>query len=164
MTVELIYWDSATFLAYFQQEAGRVDLCQGTLERAEAGEIALITSTLTIAECLWLKGQKVPIPRNRAQIVRQFFRKSFIRMRNVTRKTSELAQDMVWDHGVRPKDAIHIATAIEAKVAIIETFDDPFIGKSGLVGCPTLIIRKPVAPPQPRLDLQYQPPFDRSAR
>jgi predicted nucleic acid-binding protein len=123
-----------------------------TLERAEAGEVGIITSTLTIAECLWLRGS-VPIPRNRAQIVRQFFRKSFIRMRNVTRKTSELAQDLVWDHAVRPKDAIHIATALEAGVPVIETFDEPFIKKSGLIGSPPLIIRMPIAPQQPRLDL-----------
>jgi predicted nucleic acid-binding protein len=152
MSVELIYWDSATFLAYFQQEPGRVDLCRGTLERAEAGEVGIVTSTLTIAECLWLRGS-VPIPRNRAQIVRQFFRKSYIRMRNVTRKTSELAQDLVWDHGVRPKDAIHIATALEASVTVIETFDLPFIGKSGLIGSPALIIRMPIAPAQPKLGL-----------
>jgi predicted nucleic acid-binding protein len=61
MSVELVYWDSATFLAYFQQEAGRVDLCRGTLERAEGGEVAIITSALTIAECLWLRGS-IPIP------------------------------------------------------------------------------------------------------
>jgi predicted nucleic acid-binding protein len=65
MSIELIYWDSATFLAYFQQEPGRVDLCRGTLERAEAGEVGIVTSTLSIAECLWLRGS-VAIPRNRA--------------------------------------------------------------------------------------------------
>ena len=64
-----------------------------------------ITSALTFAECLWLRGS-IPIPKNRAQIVRLFFRRSIIRVRNVTRKTSELAQDHVWDHGVRPKAAM----------------------------------------------------------
>jgi predicted nucleic acid-binding protein len=150
MAAELIYWDSATFLAYFQQEEGRVDLCRGTLERAEMGEVCIITSALTIAECLWLRGS-VPIPKNRAQIVRLFFRHSYMRVRNVTRKTSELAQDLVWDQGIRPKDAIHVATALEARVPVIETFDDPLIGKTGLIGSPALIIRAPVGPAQPRL-------------
>jgi predicted nucleic acid-binding protein len=152
MSAELIYWDSATFLAYFQQEEGRHQLCQGTLERAEAGEVGIITSALTIAECLWLRGQ-VPIPKNRAEILRKFFRKSYIRVRNVTRNTSELAQDVVWDHGIRPKDAIHVATAIEAKIGIIETFDEPFIKKSGMIGGQMIVIRKPIAPAQPRLDV-----------
>jgi predicted nucleic acid-binding protein len=152
MSAELIYWDSATFLAYFQQEERRHQLCQGTLERAEAGEVGIITSALTIAECLWLRGQ-VPIPKNRAEILRKFFRKSYIRVRNVTRNTSELAQDVVWDHGIRPKDAIHVATAIEAKIGIIETFDEPFIKKSGMIGGQMIVIRKPIAPAQPRLDV-----------
>jgi predicted nucleic acid-binding protein len=152
MSAELTYWDSATFLAYFQQEEGRHQLCQGTLERAEAGEVGIITSALTIAECLWLRGQ-VPIPKNRAEILRKFFRKSYIRVRNVTRNTSELAQDVVWDHGIRPKDAIHVATAIEAKIGIIETFDESFIGKSGMIGGQMIVIRKPIAPAQPRLDV-----------
>jgi predicted nucleic acid-binding protein len=150
MATELIYWDSATFLAYFQEEASRVDLCRGTLERAETGEVCIITSALTIAECLWLRGS-APIPKNRAQVVRQFFRHSYIRVRNVTRKTSEMAQDLVWDYGIRPKDAIHVATALEARVPIIETFDEPFIRKTMLIGSPALIIRVPIGPMQPRL-------------
>jgi hypothetical protein len=66
MAAELIYWDSATFLAYFQQEEGRVDLCRGTLERAEMGEVCIITSALTIAECLWL-GEVQDTCRKRSQ-------------------------------------------------------------------------------------------------
>jgi predicted nucleic acid-binding protein len=150
MRSELIYWDSAAFLAYFQEEEGRVELCQGTLERAEAREILIVTSSLTLAECLWLRNNP-PIPRDRADIVRRFFRRSFIRVRNVTRTVAEEAQVLVWDHGIRPKDAIHVATALEAKVPTIETFDEPLIGKSNIVGKPPLVIRTPVAPAQGRL-------------
>jgi len=152
MTVELVYWDSVTFLAYFQSEVGRVDLCEGTLERAEAGDVCVITSTLTIAECLWLRNAP-RIPKSRADIIRKFFRRSFIRARNVTRRVSELAQDLVWDHSVRPKDATHVATALDARVSVFETFDEPLIKKSGLVGNPPLIIRKPHGPVQPKLNL-----------
>ena len=150
MTVELIYWDSATFLAYFQNEPGRVDLCRGTLERAEAGNVAIITSTLSIAECLWLRGHE-PIPRDRADIVQRFFRRSFIRVRNVTRNISESAQDLVWNQSIKPKDAIHVATALEAKIYILETFDDGLIGKTGQIGNPPLLIRKPIATAQKNL-------------
>jgi len=147
MRVELIYWDSATFLAYFQQEAGRVELCQGTLERAAAGDVCIVTSTLTIAECLWLRNAP-PVAKDRADTVCRFFRRSFIRDRNVTRRTSEIAQELVWDHQIRPKDAIHVATAIEARVTILETFDTPLIGKSGSIGDPPIIIRTPIGPAQ----------------
>lgn len=150
MPVELIYWDSVTFLAHFRQEAGRVEKCAGTIERAEAGDVCIFTSTLTIAECLWLRGNP-RIPKHRADIVRRFFQRSYIRLRNVTRKTSELAQDLVWDHGIHPKDAVHVATAIEGLVPIMETFDGGLLDKSGLVGNPPVLIREPLGPAQSRL-------------
>src|ERR1700735_3062867 len=152
MSVELIYWDSAVFLAYFQEESGRVELCRGTLERAGAGDVCIITSTLTIAECLWLRSSP-PIPKDRADIVRRFFRRSFLRVRNVTRRTSELAQDLVWDQKIHPKDAIHVATAIEARVTTLETFDGPLIGKSRTIGEPPIIIRMPIGPDQGKFPL-----------
>lgn len=46
MSVELIYLDSVVFLAYFQEERGRVELCRGTLERAGVGDVCIITSAL----------------------------------------------------------------------------------------------------------------------
>jgi predicted nucleic acid-binding protein len=152
MSVELVYWDSAVFLAYFQEESGRVELCRGTLERAGTGDVCIITSTLTIAECLWLRNSP-PVPKDRADTVRRFFRRSFLRVRNVTRRTAELAQDLVWDHQIRPKDAIHVATGLEARAVILQTFDDLLIGKSGSIGEPPLIIRAPIGPEQSRLPL-----------
>jgi predicted nucleic acid-binding protein len=73
------------------------------------------------------------IPQDKATIVRRFFRRSYIRVRNVTRATSEGAQDLVWSHGIRPKDALHLATALEARVSALETFDDQLLKKSGEV-------------------------------
>ncbi|MGH7057385.1 MAG: hypothetical protein ACREFZ_05795 [Acetobacteraceae bacterium] len=52
MTVERIYWDSDAFLGWLQAEASKAELCRGTLERARAGEVAIVSSTLTLAEVL----------------------------------------------------------------------------------------------------------------
>ncbi|MFM9863974.1 MAG: type II toxin-antitoxin system VapC family toxin [Micropepsaceae bacterium] len=152
MSVELIYWDSDAFLGWLQEEAGKVELCQGTIERAESGEVLIVTSALTIAEVLWMRGAP-KIPKDKAAILRKFFRRSFIRVRNVTRAISELAQDVVWDSGIRPKDAIHVATTLDAKISVLETFDEGLLTKSGKVGSPPLLIRKPIAPRSPRLPL-----------
>jgi predicted nucleic acid-binding protein len=64
---------------------------------------------------------------------------------------SESAQELVWQHGIRPKDAIHVATALDAKALALETFDEQLLKKSGSVGNPGLIIRKPVPPAQKKL-------------
>jgi predicted nucleic acid-binding protein len=149
MPVEPIYWDSVAFLGWLQEELGKVELCEGTIERAQSGEALIITSALTIAEVLWLRGGP-RITQDKAALVRKFFRRSYIRVINVTRAVAEDAQSLVWDHGIRPKDAIHVATAISAKVAALETFDEGLLKKSG-VGNPPLVIRKPIAPLQPKL-------------
>jgi predicted nucleic acid-binding protein len=150
MTVELIYWDSDAFLGWFQAETGKVELCEGTLERARAGEVVIITSALTLAEVLWLRGAP-RIPHEKADLVRRFFRRSHFRVRNVTRAIAEAAQDLVWNQSVKPKDAIHVATAIDADVTILETFDANLIKKSTRLGSPPLTIRRPIPPRQPRL-------------
>ncbi|MBP7001684.1 PIN domain-containing protein [Amaricoccus sp.] len=152
MKPTLVYWDSDAFLGHLQAEPGKVELCEGTLQRATMGEIVIVTSALAIAEVLWQKGAPRP-DAQRAEIVRRFFRRSQFRILNVTRKTAEAAQDLVWFHGIRPKDAIHVATAIEAKAPVLETFDAGLLGKSGLIGSPPLLIRTPVAPLQSRLNL-----------
>jgi len=150
MSAELIYWDSDAFLGWLQNEPGKSELCEGTIKRAEGGEVLIITSALTIAEVLWMRGAP-RVTRDKAEILRRFFRRSFIRVRNVTRAISESAQDLVWDHNIRPKDAIHVATALDAKAPVLETFDDNLLGKTGTVGDPPLVIRKPVPPPQGKL-------------
>jgi predicted nucleic acid-binding protein len=147
MSVEPIYWDSDAFLGWLQAEQGKVDLCAGTLKRAELGEVVIFTSALTIAEVLWMRGAP-PVTKDKADIVRKFFRRSHMRVRNVTRQIAETAQDLVWENGIRPKDAIHVATALDAHAVALETFDEGLIAKTGQVGTPPLIIRKPIAPVQ----------------
>lgn len=88
------------------------------------------------------------VSKTKAVLVQSFFRKSFIRVVNVTRKIAERAQELVWDHGIRPKDAIHVATAEFYEVPVVETFDADLIAKSGHVGVPPIEIRKPLLPKQ----------------
>lgn len=152
MTAELIYWDSDAFLGWLQEEAGKVELCQGTLERARGGDVVIVSSTLTLAEVLWMRNAP-RIPEDKAEKVRRFFRHSYIRLWTVTRAIAEDAQDLVWKQSIRPKDAIHVATAIAVKCSALETFDQALLDHSGSVGSPPLIIRKPVAAKQGRLNL-----------
>lgn len=148
MAIEPIYWDSDAFLGWLQAEPGKVELCEGTIERAKSGDVLIVTSTLTIAEVLWMRNAP-QVPQQKGELLRKFFRRSFIRVRNVTRQISESAQDLVWVNGIRPKDAIHVATAVEARIGVLETFDAQLIGKSGIVG--GLLIRKPIPPAQKKL-------------
>ncbi len=151
MTVERIYWDSDCFLGWFNDETGKAEKCDGVIQRAERGEVLIVTSTLTLAEVLWMRGEKKLSPDN-AEKVQKFFRRSYIRLYNVTRKVAESAQNLVWDNSIKPKDAIHVATALHLGVEALETFDHGLIKKSGKVGDPLLKIREPEAAKQGRMD------------
>jgi predicted nucleic acid-binding protein len=151
-TIELVYWDSDAFLGWLQEETGKVNLCEGTIERAKAGEVVIVTSTLTLAEVLWMRGGP-RVPEEKADKVRRFFRHSYLRLWTVTRSIAEDAQDLVWKHSIRPKDAIHVATALAARCPTLETFDEGLLKQSGTVGAPPLIIRRPIPPRQGRLNL-----------
>ena len=152
MSKEIIYWDSDAFLGWLQEEPGKVDLCRATLERAKKGEVLIVTSALTLAEVLWMRNAP-KISKHKADLVQRFFRRSYIRVYNVTRAISESAQDLVWDHSIKPKDAIHVATAANLKVKILETFARDLIGKSEKVGDPPITIRTPQEAAQGTLDL-----------
>ncbi|MDE0059556.1 MAG: PIN domain-containing protein [Defluviicoccus sp.] len=145
---DLLYWDSACFLAWLRSEEGRVDSCQDVFALCERGEASIVTSTLTIAEVLMM-GSELRLPAERRTKVRGLFARSYIRTAMLTRPLAEAAQDVVWDHDVRPKDAVHVATAIDAKADVLNTFDTGLIGKSGKIGAPPLKIAQPfVASPE----------------
>ena len=159
MSVEKIYWDSDCFLGHFEAEVGKAEKCDGVLQRARRGEVLVVTSALTLAEVLWMRrGPRLTVEKSR--IVRRFFRNSFIRVYNVSRKVAESAQVLVWDHDIKPKDAIHVATALHLSVDALETFDAGLIGKGGDIGEPLLLIREPQAAIQGRLDLIEPPKTD----
>ena len=147
---EKIYWDSATFLALLQAENGRVQTCIDTLQAANDGQYLIVTSALTIAEVLWMKGAP-KVTEDKAEIINQFFRRSSIRVVNVDRRIAQSAQRLVWDNGIRPKDAIHIATAQKYECAIFETFDGQLAVKGG--GITGIEFRHPQRSKQGNLDV-----------
>ena len=77
-------------------------------------------------------------------MLNRFFRRSYFRVRNVTRKIAEQAQQIHWNDSVAPKDAIHVAAALNENVPTMETFDDALLKKTGLIGSPPLVIRNPI--------------------
>ena len=136
------YWDSDCFLGWLHEEPDKVEHCRQVLSAAEDGNIVIVTSALTIAEVLALRG-KVKIPSSEREKVEAFFRQEYIAVRNITRRIAESARTYVWDYGVDPKDALHVATALDAGLTLMNTFDRGLQKKSGQIGQPMLIIEKP---------------------
>ena len=146
------YWDSNCFLAWLQDEEERAGKCQNVLALAERGDVEIVTSVLTITEVLRLR-PKDALPSERRTSVEALFNRPSIRTMMLTRRLAESARDVVWDHKIHPKDSIHVASALAAKVAVLNTFDRRLIRKSGKIGAPTLIIEEPTVI-QAELDLE----------
>ncbi|MBW1673941.1 MAG: type II toxin-antitoxin system VapC family toxin [Deltaproteobacteria bacterium] len=141
------YWDSDVFLGLFNKEEDKVDKCRGVIELAEGDEIKIVTSALTLTEVVWIKG----LPRlseESEDTIRRFFEQGYIAVRPVDRVIAEDARQLIWKHGVQPKDAIHVATALELGISVLDTFDGGLHKLDGKLGNPTLRIGPP--------DISYQ--------
>lgn len=161
-----ISWDSCAWIAHIQQERiygsngktiieDRGAMCRFVLAAAEKGAFEIVVSALALVEV---------ISRNRAagiddQKVRDYFDNEYILLVNVDKQLGDYARRlMLSGHaGLKPPDAIHLATACIANVKELHTFDRGLLALDGVIDKADgtrLIIKKPgmPAPPAPLLE------------
>ena len=126
----IIYWDSDAFLAVINSDKSTSEMqgCNDVWAAAKKGLIHIVTSTLTTVEVIHKKGAPKLDPSKRP-LVSNFFRQEFISQKPVTREIAELARDVVWDSNIKPKDAIHVATAAYYKLSELHSFDCNLVEK-----------------------------------
>lgn len=92
---------------------------------AEAGEIEIITLTLTIAECRRAISDKPANEETKRLINSILTSGKVILLAEVTQNIAERARDLDWVHGIHMKgaDSIHVATAITTGCKEIFTRD-----------------------------------------
>jgi predicted nucleic acid-binding protein len=131
------YWDSSVFCSFLNEEKDRCQIVEDLLKEARSGFIEIVTSSFTTVEVLKLKGS-IPIGEEKEAKITQFFEFPFIKIVDANRNVCEIARRYVWKHGMKPKDAVHAATAEVASrlVSVHELFswDEDFVKLSGKVG------------------------------
>ena len=120
------YWDADVFLGWLNREVEKAPLCDMIIENAKAGQCQLVTSTITLSEVFWFRG-KVDA-KSKVQAIRELFKYSWIVPVALDRVTAELAQELLFEFGkterLQPRDAMHLASAIRARVlGRVEYFD-----------------------------------------
>jgi predicted nucleic acid-binding protein len=146
---ERIYWDSCTYIDHLEGGHPLADEMEMIMEDWRKGLVMLVTSALTIAEVLYVKCADVKrrADRSREKDIEALFNPPpgprFLLV-ELNRTTSLKARDLVWNAGIDPKDAVHVASALEARCEVLFTTEGPLRTKTGLVGgTPTLRIEAP---------------------
>jgi hypothetical protein len=136
------YWESSVFIALVKGETNRVEQAQRILEDAAAGKLEIVTSTWTLAEVIKAPGEP-PLPPEVERKIIDFFENDYVMVIILDRKVAEGARQISREHGLKPKDAVHLATAKVAKLDLFETWDDELVKLTGTLGDPPIRIRHP---------------------
>lgn len=136
-------WDSGVFLAWLLPEPERKELCEPVIRAAESGAIRIVTSAIALTEVIHLKGHP-KISEESSGRIKKFFQHEYIVVRNVDRFIAEHARELIWRHGLKPKDSIHAATAAKFSVDYLDTFDVADFSKlKGVAGFESVKIGEP---------------------
>jgi len=130
----MIYWDACAWISYIQKEMPgdgksftepRYEMCKETLKRAEAGEYEIATSAFTLAEVC----KRPWDPASPSVNLAAFFDQPYIVLIPVDKQVGRHAQalQLAGLAGLKPPDAIHLASATVWNVATFHTFDGRLI-------------------------------------
>lgn len=153
MSKDRRYWDANAFLGWFLAEQDKVSLCETVIRACERGECEIVTSAVSLTEVIKLKGEE-PLKEADEQKIKDFFENDYILIANLDRFIGEKARHLIWKHpSLKPKDALHLATAIHVECPYLDTFDRDLLTLNGKLEGTQIHIGKPDLPMQEDLQL-----------
>lgn len=146
-----LYWDTDVFIHRFQRTPEHIAILEQLTDAAERGEIVFVQSTFTVAELVKDPESGEKLPDDKESLIEDFFENEFVVIRTLTEPIAFLSRKISRDYGVKPGDAVHVATALFWKVPILHTYDKKLLNKNGLIGDSPLRIELPTWVGQTRL-------------
>ena len=142
-------WCSCTIIKYLAGDPV-AQVCEQIVEQGERGEIEIVVSTLAEAEVVKVEGE---LEDDAEAMIREFFGRNYVIRAVLDVPVAETARELVRHYsGIKPLDAVHIATALRHNIPILETFDEGMLKINEKEGDPPLVIRTPIyegPPPGP---------------
>lgn len=141
------YWDTCNFISILKRDDPHYKKCIETIQEAEEERIKIVTSAITLAGVVKIGGKRQPafLESDESKLIETFFKNEYIIFRDFDRKTAEMSREISWRYKLKGFDAMHVATAIRAKVDFFETTDAFIIKKmSNQLNDPTIIFREPI--------------------
>jgi predicted nucleic acid-binding protein len=161
--IDRVYWDSDCFLGYLKGERDKIGICRGTADKAQEGDLVIITSAITLIEVVRLQKQPVQLSAKDAKKIAQFFQNPYIYIHTVDSAVATIARQLIWDHNLQQRDSIHVATALLRTIPKLHTFDERLLKLDGKLGNPKLRICKPDIQGQMDLGALYEEKDGQSA-
>ncbi len=151
-----IYWDANVFLHYIEGTLAYLPTLDALLHAASTtGSPTIYTSTITIAEVAYHAEERARLaldPTVQNVLDALWADRSAIQLVETTRLDTVAARDLQrWSiaqgwGGLKPMDAIHLATARRMQVSEFHTYEDGKLDKYGAqIGC--AVVRPSVAQP-----------------
>lgn len=144
------------WIAVIQRERGAYDatgyeeremLCRAVIAEAVEGRVEITTSALSLVEVCKIDAAA----EEERDLLFDFFRHPWVMMVNVDTEVGQLGRALMMAGyaGLKPADATHVASAIVAGAAELQTFDGRLLALNGVIQRPDggmLSICRPSAP------------------
>ncbi len=117
---QVFYWDSDVFISRFQRTPGRIETLEKITEAAEKNRVQLVISTYSLTEIAKVpgimdsNGNPVTLTEKELELLSGYFENDFIVIRPLSQIIAEMAREYVAKFGLKPGDAVHVATATRA--------------------------------------------------
>jgi predicted nucleic acid-binding protein len=148
-----VYWDSAVYIDRLERTAGKIEVLEAITQAAESGRIVILASALVLAEVAKPEKASDKAEAEKLKKLEELWENEFFVVQVVDRSIALRAAEIVREHGLKPADAIHVATAIALGAHELQTYDAKVLAKDGKIGHPPLAIKKPSHPdPMPLFD------------
>jgi predicted nucleic acid-binding protein len=123
-----IYWDSTVFLCFLKKHEGeRRAICEDILRHAREGKLALYTSSFTITEIIKPLRQECTGPRplsyDEVADIQGMFQWPWLKKIDLDQRVAQNAVNLGITYALTAADAIHAASAIVAKVDVLQQWE-----------------------------------------
>lgn len=141
-------WDASTIIRYLAGSEEASPDVPRIIDDAVRGETGIVVSAIAECEVAKLEGYDDDSAERR---ITDFLNRPYIIRVAVDPFVASETRRLVREQGLKPPDAIYLATAIRLQVPLLETYDSDLLALDGAEGNPTVAICKPQRPVEPDL-------------
>ncbi|OGO06087.1 MAG: hypothetical protein A2Y60_00100, partial [Chloroflexi bacterium RBG_13_54_9] len=138
MAVPRRLWDSSVVIGYLSGQQDIKTDCNQIIEQAKGRQLEIVVSTIALAEAAYIPGLS---PSDSESKLEEFFSREYVIPAAFDISLTKMVRRLIRDHqGLKPPDAIHIASALQWQIPVIETTDPDLLKLDRKEGNPPLII------------------------